>query len=261
MAFLDKDGLLYLWQKIKGTFVPVEGMELSAPISFVESSSNYMGSIIVSSSKTTRKTLIKSDGIVTERVNIRSEPTVDVSATNKKYVDDSITKAVPRPEEAGELVYVRVTDVPPPGQTGQGMGGFYDCVVPAWVSIENGATEGRLRLLSPAVIAIGGAIKLGKLYVSIIGKKYKFTSTRSPNENTNMVNVIINIDGTKFSKKRLDAFFLSAEDADWAGSSAGDLMMFVGDTYTTCGGDVGVSSYFYGDVVVFPDFYNVVARV
>lgn len=88
MAFLDKDGLLYLWQKIKGELskcITWSGGNLAKPLMLKQTASD--GAINVHTEGFSQYTEISSYGIVTNQVRLKSEPTGEGYAVTKKYVD------------------------------------------------------------------------------------------------------------------------------------------------------------------------------
>lgn len=80
--FLDADGLLYVWTKIKAVFVPkVEGKGLSTNDYTDAEKAALAGK------------LDKSGGTMAGKLTLDGEPTADLHAATKKYVDDSVTNA------------------------------------------------------------------------------------------------------------------------------------------------------------------------
>ena len=91
--FLDENGLLYVWGKIKASFGPKD--EVAANTAARHSHANKAVLDGVSAAKVTAwdGKLDKSGGTMTGTLTLSGAPTADLHAATKKYVDDSMAAA------------------------------------------------------------------------------------------------------------------------------------------------------------------------
>lgn len=91
--FLDENGLLYVWGKIKAAFGPKD--EVAANTAARHSHANKAVLDGVSAAKVTAwdGKLDKSGGTLTGTLTLSGAPTADLHAATKKYVDDSMAAA------------------------------------------------------------------------------------------------------------------------------------------------------------------------
>ncbi len=94
MGYLDNAGLAHLWGKVRAALnkcVKLGTNTLNAPLEFKQAASD--GYIVVTNRQ--QHTIISSGVINTNSITLGKEPTAPSSAATKKYVDDSVSSAVP----------------------------------------------------------------------------------------------------------------------------------------------------------------------